>query len=148
MKKTFNNAAQAGFTLIELVVVIVILGILAATALPKFVNMSSDARTATVQAAAGAINSASAMAHAQGLAKSMTAGDLTIDGQTVTLVAGYPSADTISNAVTLSGFDAATVDTTAKTTTWAPSNVADSTKCNVVYSEATGTASATVGDCS
>ena len=48
--------AQKGFTLVELVIVIVILGILSATALPKFVDLSGDARTAAVQGFAGAIN--------------------------------------------------------------------------------------------
>ncbi len=56
--------AQQGFTLIELVVVIVILGILAATALPKFVDLKGDAQLAAVQGVAGAVTSAASLNYA------------------------------------------------------------------------------------
>ncbi len=69
MKSMQNVKAQAGFTLIELVAVIVILGILSATALPRFVDLSDSAEQSALQGVAGALSSSSALNHANNLAK-------------------------------------------------------------------------------
>lgn len=85
---------QAGFTLIELISVIVILGILAATAIPKFVDITSDARAAKVDAALGAIKSASGMTHGKYLVNAVS--PQTFEGVAVTFANGYPDAGSIA----------------------------------------------------
>jgi MSHA pilin protein MshA len=64
-----SKTSQHGFTMIELIVVIVILGVLSAVALPRFTNMQRDARIAKLNAARGAVTAAASMVHGSAMAR-------------------------------------------------------------------------------
>lgn len=83
-----------GFTLIELVMVIVILGILSAFTIPRFADLGREAREASLAGIAGTMKSAAAVTHAEQLVKGMPLGDtVELDGADITMVNGYPTAD-------------------------------------------------------
>lgn len=142
MKSSMNmKANQKGFTLIELVVVIVILGILAVTAAPKFIDLTSDAKGSVVQAVKASLNSAADLAHAKALVKGIPAdGSLSIAKATITFVNFYPDKDSINSLMEVdtaaSEGDFVLATTVAKTATYSHAKATTQSTCQAKYVEA------------
>ncbi|WDT70618.1 MAG: type II secretion system protein [Candidatus Manganitrophus sp.] len=144
--KTLKN--EKGFTLVELVVVIAVLGILAVVAVPRFINITTSARTASVNGMAGAVRAAVALARSQYMVTgNMTATTVSMDGTNVNVTAGtgVPRSATGGIDVAVQSFDGFTYTSGTPSTFWP--TVGGSATCGLSYADGTGAVTVTTTTC-
>lgn len=137
---------NAGFTLIELVIVIIVLGILAATAVPKFINLQDDAKEAAMKGAEAALQSAANIVFSKSAIDGTEKNDNSVGSKVndINIAFGFPTAASagIGNAVELSGFTVgapATVSDSNTIAIFAGETVAKDALC-ILYKQATSSA--------
>ncbi|KGK18761.1 MSHA biogenesis protein MshA [Vibrio navarrensis] len=147
---------QGGFTLIELVVVIVILGILAVTAAPRFLNLQDDARNSSLEGLKGAMAGAAGIVYGKAAIEgreASAASSVTTSGVTISTVFGYPAATSAGIGKAVSGLEKdwhVVTPVSAAGISYSFKNVDAATdKCYVNYQNATSIAepSITVTGC-
>ncbi|MDF1760923.1 MAG: prepilin-type N-terminal cleavage/methylation domain-containing protein [Coxiellaceae bacterium] len=136
---------QSAFTLVELIIVIVILGILSAFAIPKFIDIKNDSRQAVMNSISGSLKSAIQLVHAkaivEGVQNQANASVTLSDGTAIQTVYGYPAGNSRGIANVLDHhFPREIVSHQGGGNSWAFTN-SDSTNCYVRYFQPTQSSS-------
>lgn len=143
-----RRLASPGFTLIEAVIVLVVVGILAAVAMPRFVTLQAEARAAQLQGVAAAGNSAIAAIYAKAAALGLDrqpASTITLNGQSISLVYGSPSLLSAIAVMDINPISAFTTGAVSGTSGYlSPLGVVNSNTCRLVYTQGSASAPARV----
>lgn len=129
-----RNQTSSGFTLIELIVVLLILGVLAATIAPKFFDLAGSARAAAVRTFASSLTSSAQMARAIQVTSGLSNGaSITVEGVSLSMSFGYPTITSISSAISYDSTTFSQVIVSTGTYAFVIPTAANATNCGASY---------------